>query len=254
MSWRGVWVRHSTERSSRGWDSRRVLPYIQQYEFESLLFSDVDAFAIVSSGISNEAVRTLRHVRSQFPSPEDINDGWTTAPSKRIAEAMPKYRKVVHGPLIAGETGLGAIRRECRRFNAWMERLDTLAGTAPRRLLRAAAVVTEVELASCRSVSPFPTAQGRRLRWSRTHRPRGHHAGDDFSSPSRRPDPRELGAARHARPPDADGTWACWTGCARTFSAMRGMADAVEFVRGESMVRRAGHAARCLRIAANPRM
>ena len=112
----------------QGWDSRRVLPYIQQYEFESLLFSDVDAFAIVSSGISNEAVRTLRHVRSQFPSPEDINDGRTTAPSKRIAGAMPKYRKVVHGPLIAGETGLGAIRRECRRFNAWMERMETLAG------------------------------------------------------------------------------------------------------------------------------
>ena len=115
----------------REWDERRVIPYIQQYEFESLLFSDVDAFAVlsdVSSDTSNEAVRTLRHVRSQFPSPEDINDDRTTAPSKRIAGAMPRYRKVVHGPLVAGETGLGAIRRECRRFNAWMERLETLAG------------------------------------------------------------------------------------------------------------------------------
>ena len=115
----------------RGWDSRRVIPYIQQYEFESLLFSDVDAFAVlsdVSSDTSNEAVRTLRHVRSQFPSPEDINDDWATAPSRRIAGAMPEYRKVVHGPLVAGETGLDAIRRECRRFNAWMERLETLAG------------------------------------------------------------------------------------------------------------------------------
>ena len=115
----------------REWDPRRVIPYIQQYEFESLLFSDVDAFAVlsdVSSDTSNEAVRTLRHVRSQFPSPEDINDNWATAPSRRIAGAMPEYRKVVHGPLVAGETGLDAIRRECRRFNAWMERLETLAG------------------------------------------------------------------------------------------------------------------------------
>lgn len=115
----------------REWDPRRVIPYIQQYEFESLLFSDVDAFAVlsdVSSDTSNEAVRTLRHVRSQFPSPEDINDNWATVPSRRIAGAMPEYRKVVHGPLIAGETGLDAIRRECRRFNAWMERLETLAG------------------------------------------------------------------------------------------------------------------------------
>ena len=80
------------------------------------------------SDMSNEAVRTLRHVRSRFSSPEDINDNWDTAPSRRIARAMPRYRKVVHGPLVAGETGLDAIRRECRRFNAWMERLETLAG------------------------------------------------------------------------------------------------------------------------------
>ena len=111
----------------REYDSRRVIPYVQQHEFESLLFSDVDSFAVLP-GVPDEAVRTLRHIRSQFPSPEDINDNRATAPSRRIAGAMPKYRKVVHGPLIAGETGLDAIRRECRRFDAWMERLETLAG------------------------------------------------------------------------------------------------------------------------------
>ena len=110
----------------RGWDPRRVIPYIQQYEFESLLFSDVDAFAVFD--VSNKVVRGLRRIRSQFPSPEDINDKWATAPSRRIKRAMPEYSKVVHGPLIAGETGLDAIRRECRRFNAWIERLETLAG------------------------------------------------------------------------------------------------------------------------------
>ena len=111
----------------REYDSRRVIPYVQKHEFESLLFSDVDSFAVLP-GVPDEAVRTLRHIRSQFPSPEDINDNRNTAPSRRIAGAMPEYRKVVHGPLIAGETGLDAIRRECRRFDAWMERLETLAG------------------------------------------------------------------------------------------------------------------------------
>ena len=111
----------------REYDSRRVIPYVQQYEFEGLLFSDVDSFAVLP-GVSDEVVRTLRHVRSQFPSPEDINDNRATAQSRRIAGAMSKYDKVVHGPLIAGETGLDAIRRECRRFNAWMIRLETLAG------------------------------------------------------------------------------------------------------------------------------
>ena len=110
----------------REYDSRRVIPYVQKHEFESLLFSDVDSFAVLP-GVPDEAVRTLRHIRSQFPSPEDINDNRATAPSRRIAGAMPEYRKVVHGPLIAGETGLDAIRRECRRFDTWMERLETLA-------------------------------------------------------------------------------------------------------------------------------
>ena len=110
----------------REWDPRRMIPYIQQYEFESLLFSDVDTFAVFD--VSNEVVRRLWLIRSEFPNPEDINDNWDTVPSRRIKRAMPEYSKVVHGPLIAGETGLDAIRRECRRFNAWMERLETLAG------------------------------------------------------------------------------------------------------------------------------
>ena len=110
----------------REWDPRRVIPYIQLYEFESLLFSDVDAFAVFD--VSNEVVRRLWLIRSEFPNPEDINDNWDTVPSRRIKRAMPEYSKVVHGPLIAGETGLDAIRRECRRFNAWIERLETLAG------------------------------------------------------------------------------------------------------------------------------
>ena len=40
----------------------------------------------------------LRHIRSQFPSPEDINDNWNTVPGKRIAGALPEYGKVIHGP------------------------------------------------------------------------------------------------------------------------------------------------------------
>ena len=119
-------LRERLRRKIQKWDSRRMIPYIQQYEFESLLFSDVDAFAVFD--VSNKVVRKLRLIRSRFPSPEDINDNWATVPSRRIAGAMPGYSKVVHGPLVAEETGLDAIRRECRRFNAWMERLETLAG------------------------------------------------------------------------------------------------------------------------------
>ena len=105
-------------------DPIRIVPYVQRYEFEGLLFSDVNAFQMIKA--SNESLRKLQDVRAQFPTPEDINDRPETAPSKRIAGAMPGYRKVVDGALIAEKTGLPVIRRECPRFNGWVGRLNAL--------------------------------------------------------------------------------------------------------------------------------
>ena len=49
-----------------------------------------------------------------------------TPPSKRIKALIPKYNKVLHGPLAAGETGLDSMRNECPRFNGWLSRLESL--------------------------------------------------------------------------------------------------------------------------------
>ena len=110
-------------------DPRRIIPYVQQYEFEGLLFSDVDAFHV--TGASAGSLQALRNIRGQFPTPEDINDHSDTAPSKRITGVMQQYgtrgySKIRDGFLIAGETGLDAIRRECRRFDRWLRRLEAL--------------------------------------------------------------------------------------------------------------------------------
>ena len=109
----------------RSWDQSRVFSYVQQHEFEGLLFSDVSAFAGLID-VPDGAVEVLREIRSQFPTPEDINDNSDTAPSKRIVELIPRYQKVVHGPVVAEEIGLEAIRAECPRFNAWVTRLEAL--------------------------------------------------------------------------------------------------------------------------------
>ena len=110
-------------------DPRRIIPYVQRFEFEGLLFSNVDAFGVI--GASAESLQALRSIRAQFPTPEDINDHLETAPSKRIAEVMLKYgtrgySKVAHGPLIAEETGVDVILRECPRFYDWVRRLEAL--------------------------------------------------------------------------------------------------------------------------------
>ena len=109
------------------WDPSRAFPYVQKHEFEGLLFSDVSVFA-TQIDMPHECVTTLLTVREQFMTPEDINDHLETAPSKRLADAIPRYKKVSHGAMIAEQIGLDAIRAECPRFNAWLTRLESLGG------------------------------------------------------------------------------------------------------------------------------
>ena len=109
----------------RSWDQTRVFSYVQQHEFEGLLFSDVSVFAGLTD-VPDSAVEALRTIRSRFPTPEDINDSSDTAPSKRIVKLIPRYQKVVDGYVVAKEIGLDAICAECPRFNAWVTRLESL--------------------------------------------------------------------------------------------------------------------------------
>ena len=92
-----------------------MIPYVQKHEFEGL-FSDVTAFENVVR-FSNRRIEQLREIRSQFPTPEDMNDNPATVPSRRIASAIPNYRKRLHGPQVAKKMGLEKIRAECPRFD-----------------------------------------------------------------------------------------------------------------------------------------
>ena len=109
------------------WDRRKIVSYVQLHEFEGLLFSQVSAFTSVP-GANETALSQMERIRSQFPSPEDINDNPNAAPSKRILQVLPDYDKRIDGPQIAQAIGLPTIRRECPRFNSWVARLESLAG------------------------------------------------------------------------------------------------------------------------------
>ena len=111
------------QRTNHRWERSRVFSYVQQYEFEGLLFSDVNAFAFLPRP-ADSAVAALAAIRSRFQTPEDINDGPDTAPSKRIKQVIPRYDKRGFGYLVAEEIGLDKIRAECPRFNEWVTRLE----------------------------------------------------------------------------------------------------------------------------------
>ena len=117
---------HTTvvDKINRSFNESRVFPYVQLHEFEGLLFSDVNVFTWF--GVSDETLDDLRRIRSQFTTPEDINDNINTAPSKRLKSLMTRYDKRTNGPVVAQEIGLDKIRAECPRFNKWLTKLETL--------------------------------------------------------------------------------------------------------------------------------
>jgi hypothetical protein len=101
---------------------RRFIPYIQLHEFEALLFSDPRCFSL---HCSERQIVALREIVDKTP-PELIDDGKTSAPSKRILAAFPDYNKVADGPLVAELIGLEVIRGKCPHFAQWVSRLEGL--------------------------------------------------------------------------------------------------------------------------------
>lgn len=101
------------------------IPYLMVHEFEALLFTKPETFAYWSDKC--EIVAELGKIAQQQLTPEDINDDPATAPSKRILALMPEYEKTFHGPLIACDIGLDAMRSACPHFHAWLQKLDALA-------------------------------------------------------------------------------------------------------------------------------
>ncbi|MEB3189721.1 MAG: DUF4276 family protein [Snowella sp.] len=101
------------------------IPNLIVHEFEGLLFSNPQIFSNYFD--MPEIDEKLVNIRQAFESPEHINDGQETAPSKRILTLCYDYEKVVHGSLIAIDIGLDQIRKECAFFDKWMKRLEDLA-------------------------------------------------------------------------------------------------------------------------------
>jgi len=110
--------------------ARRMIPYVQTHEFEALLFADPLAFLSVYPD-RGDAVRALCDIRAQFDSPEHINNGDATAPSKRIRQLFPDFTKVIAGPQIAQQVSIPGLVAACPRFGGWLAGLLALAPQGP---------------------------------------------------------------------------------------------------------------------------
>ena len=101
--------------------SAQFIPYIQLHEFEALVLSDVTAFGNHYEVGEYDAAQIAMLCALD---PETVNDGPTTAPSKRLENAIPGYNKVDDGFELTNLAGLTIIRNRCPRFNAWIAQLE----------------------------------------------------------------------------------------------------------------------------------
>jgi len=101
----------------------KIIPHIQMYEFEGLLFSQPSSIANI---LGTEHQSWADDILDEFKNnPETINDSPQTAPSKRLL-SKTSYKKTIDGPDIAKDIGLETIRKMCKGFNSWIESLEAL--------------------------------------------------------------------------------------------------------------------------------
>ncbi len=106
---------------------QRFYPYIQLHEFEALLFCDLGALQRRLPG-SEAGIKALQS-EVRHLTPEQINEGASTAPSKRIIRHLPVYErsKVRVGAAAAAAIGLPVLKAKCPHFAEWIARLEQLS-------------------------------------------------------------------------------------------------------------------------------
>ena len=111
-------------------DDTRFIPYLQLHEYEAILFAEPAKFRILYPQ-HEAAIAKIEAIADTFATPEAINDGPETAPSKRLIAALPAYNgaKPIAGPLIAEAIGLATIRARCPHFHTWLSHLENLGAT-----------------------------------------------------------------------------------------------------------------------------
>lgn len=102
-------------------EQQNFLPFLALHELEAWIYSDLDKASWVFAG---GELGALRAARAAVESPEEIDEGYETAPSRRILKAFPAYQKTLHGPLAAMEIGLESMRAQCPHLNGWLAALE----------------------------------------------------------------------------------------------------------------------------------
>ena len=117
-------VRYLEKQFEHDVNDLRFKAYFSLFEFEAMLF--VSPEIVANTLLVPDLAEQLQEIRRQFNTPEEINDGAMTAPSKRIKTLISKYDKPLYGSLCTERIGLAKIRQECPHFDSWLSFLENV--------------------------------------------------------------------------------------------------------------------------------
>lgn len=105
----------------------RFIPYLQLHEFEALLFCGISHLSTFYPGCEKCCEKLTKDLQ-KIGNPELIDNGPTTAPSKRIIKAIEKgkkykYNKPSTGKSVTKLIGIEELRAKCMHFNEWVQKL-----------------------------------------------------------------------------------------------------------------------------------
>jgi hypothetical protein len=123
-------VHHVEAAWSRAVGDRRFIPHLVHHEFEAWIYADPGRLEPWMFSDDPSVVATIAEIAAAHASPEDIDEGADTAPSRRLCQAFSAYQKTLHGPLAAAAIGLERIRAVCPHFDSWLGALEAAARSA----------------------------------------------------------------------------------------------------------------------------
>jgi hypothetical protein len=119
-------VTHVEDAIAEHFDSPpNFVPFLALHEFEAWLFSSPTELPRVLTETRRQ--KEFEAIRASVATPEEINERPEFAPSRRIANLFPAYKKTLHGPTTVARIGLDQIRKDCPPFTGWLNKLEAFA-------------------------------------------------------------------------------------------------------------------------------
>jgi len=120
-------MRQDVERLLPGWHSR-LAPLVLLHEFETFVFVELQALDWEFIEDSDQGkIDQLKQQLQDCGSPEAVNNGEESAPSKRILKQFNGYRKVNQGNSVVGHIGIDKLLANCPHFKSRIDALIAMA-------------------------------------------------------------------------------------------------------------------------------